>query len=110
MSTLTLREIPNFPPPWAFASLGGGQERRGRNRMREAFVHLKLACTRIAAEVPGLLGLELQRQVRQACEPIELWMLRGALLQALPPECECAEVYKADIELAMAKAFPRQHA
>lgn len=111
MLTLTLREIPDFPPPWAFASLSGLAERRGRSsRMRQSFVELKLVCTRIAAEVPGLQGAELQRQVRQACEPIELWMLRGSLLAALPEHCELALVYRADLELAVARAFPRHQA
>lgn len=110
MLTLTLRDIPDFPPPWAFASLGGMAERRGRSRMRQAFVDLKLVCTRIAAEVPGQQGAELQRQVRQACEPIELWMLRSVLLAALPDHCELGLVYRADMELAMARAFPRHQA
>lgn len=108
MMTLTLRDIPNFPPPWAFASLGGQSERRDhRSRMRQTFIELKLVCTRIAAEVPGAQGAELQRQVRQACEPIELWMLRSTLLAALPEHCELALVYRADMEIAMARAFPR---
>jgi hypothetical protein len=108
MLTLTLRDIPDFPPPWAFASLSGMGERRGRSsRMRQTFVELKLVCTRIAAEVPGSQGIELQRQVRQACEPIELWMLRSTLLSALPEHCELALVYRADMEIAMARAFPR---
>lgn len=104
---LTLRDIPNFPPPWAFASLSNQGDRRGRSsRVRQTFVELKLVCTRVAAEIPGQHGAELQRQVRQACEPIELWMLRGVLLSALPDHCELALVYKADMELAIARAFP----
>lgn len=107
MLTLTLRDIPNFPPPWAFASLSSQGDRRGRSsRVRQTFVELKLVCTRIAAEVTGQQGAELQRQVRQACEPIELWMLRGVLLAALPEHCELALVYRADMELAIARAFP----
>jgi len=83
---LTLREIPGFLPPWAYASAGQPGERRGRIAARRAFVDLKLSFMRAAAELPGERGAELQHLVRQACEPIELWLLRGCILAALPDE------------------------
>jgi len=101
---LTLREIPDFPPPWSYASAGQPGERRGRIAARRAFVELKLCCTRAAAELGGPYGGQLQRQIRQACEPIELWLLRGALLTALPDER--AEPHRRAIELALDRVFP----
>lgn len=101
---LTLREIPDFPPPWSYASAGHPGERRGRIAARRAFVDLKLSFTRAAAELADSYGHELQAQVRQACEPIELWLLRTALLTALPDER--VESHRRAIELALGQVFP----
>ncbi|MDN3921782.1 hypothetical protein [Roseateles violae] len=80
---LTLREIPQFLPPWAYASAGRPDERRGRLAARRSFVEQKLVFMRAAARVAGPLGQALQQQLRQASEPIELWLLRSKLLDAL---------------------------
>lgn len=104
MTELTLRDIPDFPPPWSYASAGQPGERRGRMAARRAFVELKLSFTRAAALLPGSHGRELQTQVRQASEPIELWLLRTALLAALPDEL--VEVQRQEIELALDRVFP----
>ncbi|QPF73756.1 hypothetical protein G8A07_13030 [Roseateles sp. DAIF2] len=101
METLTLREIPDFLPPWSYAS--AGSDRRGhaqRVAARRAFIELKLGFTRAAAAVPGPDGADLQSQVRHASEPIELWLLRGRLLAALPDET--AEIQARELALAMA--------
>ena len=88
---LTLREIPDFPPPWSYALAGQPGERRGRMAVRRAFTDLKLSFTRAAAAVPGLRGRDLQQQVREASEPIELWLLRAPLLAALPDEAAAVQ-------------------
>ena len=85
---LTLREIPRFPPPWSYACAGRPDERRGRIALRRAFVELKLTFMRAAADVPGDLGLHLQTLVRQASEPIELWLIHASLLAAIPKALE----------------------
>ncbi|HEX2009675.1 MAG TPA: hypothetical protein VJN44_01945 [Roseateles sp.] len=100
---LTLREIPHFPPPWSFAPPGRPEERRSRLAARRALVELKLSFTRAAVSVPGELGLALQTQVRQACEPLELWLLRGPLLEALPEEAAAAQA--GELSRALARSL-----
>ncbi|MCV2357248.1 hypothetical protein LNV09_24145 [Paucibacter sp. B2R-40] len=85
---LTLRDIPRFPPPWSYACAGRPDERRGRIALRRAFVELKLSFLRAAADVPGEIGSHLQTLVRQASEPIELWLLHTSLLAAMPCELD----------------------
>lgn len=106
---LTLREIPLFPPPWAYACAGKPDERRGRVAARRAFVELKLAFMRAVHDVPGEAGLILQQQVRQASEPIELWLIRSAVLAALPEADELhdgAESHCRAMQRSLTSIFP----
>lgn len=106
MSELTLREIPNFPPPWSYVCAQRPEERRGRMAARQAFVGLKLCFTRAAAEARGAAADELRRRVRQAGEPIELWLLRAPLLAALPDDMEQVEQHRLAIEQALRQVYP----
>jgi hypothetical protein len=101
---LTLRDIPAFPPPWSYVSAGHPGERRGRVAARRALVDLKLCVTRAAAEIAGEHGAELQKRARQAGEPIELWLLRGAILAALP--ADSAAAHRRAMEQALRQVFP----
>jgi hypothetical protein len=105
---LTLREIPYFPPPWSFACAGRPNERRGRIALRQAFVELKLIFMRAASDVPGDTGRHLQTLVRQACEPIELWLIHGSLLAALPDESEMGreQFHRGALRVALASSYP----
>jgi len=109
---LTLRDIPRFPPPWAFACAAGRDERRGRIAARRGFVQLKLCFMRAAACIPGATGGELQTLVRHASEPIELWLMRGSLLAALAclaaegSQAELAEAQGRSLLLALQQAYP----
>lgn len=106
---LTLRDIPRFPPPWAYANAGRPDERRGRVAVRRAFVELKLVFMRAAAEVRGETGQQLQLLVRQAGEPIELWLMRSTLLAALPRDGldrDSAEAHRLAISGALAQVYP----
>lgn len=108
---LTLREIPDFLPPWSYACLGA--ERRDlarRTAARRAFVQLKLGFTRAAALVGGPTGAALQRQICHASEPLELWMLQGRLLAALPEESAQQQARDLSGLLAQALARPAQTA
>jgi hypothetical protein len=58
-------------------------ERVARIAERRAFVALKLSFMRAAADVPGPHGALLQRHVRSASEPAQLWQLRTSLLASL---------------------------
>jgi len=61
---------------------------RARIETRRHFVHLKLAFMRASEDVPGALGVLLQREVRQARLDDELWALRSVVLDSLPALCE----------------------
>ena len=106
MQALTLREIPPFQPPWAYACAGQPHERRGRMVARRAFVDLKLCFMRAAAQAPGETGQHLQQLVRQAAEPIELWLIRPAVLAALPEDNNDAALHAQAIREALAAVFP----
>lgn len=86
---LTLRDLPQFPPPWAYASAAEPADsasgtRHRRSAMRRAFSELRLAFLRAAAEATGPFGDQLRQRVQQAGEPIELWLMHRAVLAALP--------------------------
>lgn len=86
---LTLRDLPQFPPPWAYASAGQASDsgaRRQRGDMRRAFGELRLAFLRAAAEATGPFADQLRQRVQQAGEPIELWLMHRAVLAALPAD------------------------
>lgn len=104
---LTLRDLPQFPPPWAYASAttessdSASGVRRQRSDMRRAFGELRLAFLRAAAEAAGPFGDQLRQRVQQAGEPIELWLMHPSVLAALPE----ASVERHD--QAMRAAFAR---
>lgn len=106
MQALTLREIPSFQAPWAYACAGQPHERRGRMVARRAFVELKLCFMRAAAQAPGETGQQLQQLVRQAAEPIELWLIRTAVLAALPADNNEAAQHAQAMREALAGVFP----
>lgn len=104
---LTLRDIPAFLPPWAFACVGQAQDRRSRQGARRHFVELKLCFTRVAAELQGPQGLALQERVRQAAEPIELWMLHTTLVASLPLDHLRGEHHRQAMQEALDRVFPK---
>lgn len=102
---LTLRDIPHFPPPWAFACTAQSDERRGRIAARRSFVALKLCFMRAAAELRGVHGEHLQTLIRQASEPIELWLIRGSLQSALARAGEAGLMHSERLQEALNEAF-----
>ncbi len=108
MIELTLREIPDFPPPWSYVSANRPDERRGRMAARAAFCALKLCFSRAAADARGSVAEELRRRVRQANEPIDLWLLRTALLAALPDDQpERVDEHRHAMQQALSRVMPR---
>nr|WP_316639515.1 hypothetical protein [uncultured Roseateles sp.] len=103
---LTLRDIPAFLPPWTFAKVGRPDERRARHGARRCFVDLKMSFMRAAAEVQGLEGQALQEHVRQAVEPIELWLMHTRLLASLPLDHLRGDQHRQALQEALARVFP----
>jgi hypothetical protein len=62
---------------------GMPQERLARIAARRSFVAMKRSFIDGIAELAGERGDWLRQQVRQALEPADLWLLRGAVLSAL---------------------------
>jgi hypothetical protein len=58
-------------------------DREDRIAARRAFVELKQLFMRAVADLPGRKAHWLRAQVRQAHEPLDLWLLRGPVLAAL---------------------------
>jgi hypothetical protein len=109
---LTLREIPRFAPPWSYACAGRPDERRNRIALRRAFVSQKIAFMRAAADVPGEIGRHLQMLIRQANEPIELWLLHASLLAAIPSDLDenlgRAQEHRDSLLAALASNYPEK--
>lgn len=59
------------------------QDRHARIAARRSFVGLKQRFLQAVDLLDGMRGDWLRHQVRQAHEPIDLWMLRGAVFAAL---------------------------
>ena len=59
------------------------QDRHARIAARRIFVDLKQQFMAAIETLDGMRGDWLRRQVRQAHEPVDLWMLRGAVFAAL---------------------------
>lgn len=58
-------------------------ERQMRIAARRSFVEMKLHFTDVVAPLGGPRGDWLRFQVRQAQEPMDLWLLRGPVFDAL---------------------------
>ena len=59
------------------------QDRHARIAARRTFVDLKQCFMGAVGGLDGLRGDWLRRQVRHAHEPLDLWLLRGAVFAAL---------------------------
>jgi hypothetical protein len=59
------------------------QDREARLAARRAFVDMKLLFLRATAPLEDRKGQWLRLQVRQANDPMDLWLLRGPVLRAL---------------------------
>ncbi len=74
---------PSDPESSLFADSGLPQDRAARIAARRAFVEMKQLFLQAAETVEDRKGAWLRAQVRQAEDPIDLWLLRGPLLTAL---------------------------
>jgi hypothetical protein len=72
---------------------------------RRAFVDLKMCFMRAAADIDGPLGERLQRVVRHAREPVQLWRLRGAVLAALRDNDARSHVHRIELRRQLDSIF-----
>ena len=96
-------------PPQAVAILPGPglpQDRHARIAARRAFVGLKQQFMAATDTLDGLRGDWLRHQVRQAQEPCDLWLLRGAVFAALERLGSPASRTRRDLDRVLDSVFP----
>lgn len=68
------------------AGVGMPGDRMARMAARRAFLDLRQTYLRAIEPLPGPRADWLRHQVRRAQQPADLWMLRGAVFEALPAQ------------------------
>lgn len=108
------RRAPPPPPRHYFSAApasvlpepGLPQDRHTRIAARRSFVGLKQHFMHAVASLDGMRGDWLRRQVRQAHEPVDLWMLRGAVFAALETLDEHSRRTRDDLDRVLDSVFP----
>jgi hypothetical protein len=90
----------------AWNSHGLDAQRLARIAARRAFVEMKQAFMRAAADVDGPVGELLQRKTRLAAEPTDLWRLRAALLASLPSHHQRTPLHRLELHRQLDSLFP----
>ena len=102
---MTLSIADAFAPLQTQTAFNLPDERVTRIAERRAFVALKACFIRAAAAIDGQIGARLQRHVRQASEPVQLWRLSGALLAALRDDDAHSHVYRTELRRQLDSIF-----
>jgi len=76
---------PTADPAIAWLAGGHADDKPSRIAARRSFVHVKRCFMAVMEHVDGHRGQWLKHQVRHANEAIDLWLLRGAIFEALSP-------------------------
>ncbi len=94
---------------FASADLPGAglpHDRMSRLAARRAFVELKHVFTAAIEPLPGRQGDWLRLQVRAAEEPVDLWLLRAPVMQALSARDEATSRWRAQLRKSLTALFP----
>lgn len=99
------------PPRRFFASStlpGAGlpHDRATRIAARRAFVELKTSFSAAVARVEGRQGDWLRQQVRAAEEPIDLWLLRAPVMEALAARDDSTRAWRHELRRSLSGLFP----
>ena len=82
------------------------QDRHARIAARRSFVGLKQQFMAAIDALDGVRGDWLRHQVRQAHEPVDLWLLRGAVFAALRTHDSHSQRSRSDLHRVLDSAFP----
>ncbi len=82
------------------------QDRHARIAARRTFVGLKQQFMAAVETLDGMRGDWLRHQVRQAHAPVDLWMLRGAVFDALETQDAYGQRTRSDLHRVLDSAFP----
>ena len=96
------------PQPAAPSLPGPGlpQDRHARIAARRAFVEMKQRFMVAVEPLDGLRGDWLRHQVRQSHEPVDLWLLRGAVFAALGLRGETTRRTRDELHRVLDSVFP----
>lgn len=96
------------PSPAAPILPGPGlpQDRHARIAARRTFVEMKQRFIAAVHSLDGLRGHWLRHQVRHAQQPVDLWLLRGAVFAALGLRDETTRRTRAELHRALDSVFP----
>lgn len=100
------RQYVSATPDSVLPEPGLPQDRHARIAARRSFVGLKQRFMQAVDLLDGMRGDWLRHQVRQAHEPIDLWMLRGAVFAALETLDEHSRRTRDDLDREIDSVFP----
>jgi hypothetical protein len=89
-----------------WSQIGLPQDRLARLAARRSFVQLKQGFMQAVESADGTRGDWLRLQVRQANEPIDLWLLRGAVFRALPAARAAGGALRFQLQRLLDSVFP----
>jgi len=82
------------------------QDRTSRIAARRGFVHVKRCFMAAIERVGGQRGQWLRHQVRQTNEAVDLWLLRGAVFDALSARGSDAWQLRVELQRALDCVLP----
>ena len=82
------------------------QDRHARIAARRAFVEMKQRFLVAVGSLDGLRSDWLRHQVRQAHEPVDLWLLRGTVFAALGLLDETSRRTRDELQRVLDSVFP----
>jgi hypothetical protein len=85
---------------------GMPQDRASRLAARRAFVDLKTVFAAAVNDLPGQKGEWLRQQIRGAEEPIDLWLLRAPVMEALSELDEATRQWRLRLRRSLDSLFP----
>lgn len=81
-------------------------DRHARMAARRAFVELKQVFVAAVEPLPGRQGDWLRQQIRAAEEPMDLWLLRAPVMQALSARDEATSRWRTRLRKSLHTLFP----
>lgn len=90
----------------AYLGYGLPADRQARIAARRRFVEMKADLMCACAVLAGPRGERLRHAVRQSTEAVELWRLRGAILDALPAAHPRTPGHRDGLLRRIAELFP----
>ena len=93
-------------PVIAWLAGGPAHDKPRRIAARRSFVHVKRCFMAVMEHVDGRRGQWLKHQVRHANEAIDLWLLRGAIFEALSPRGPETVQLRIELQRALESVMP----